>query len=55
MFQSLLSHRLFQSLGYYFQETSYKKNDYVYKEGQKSENIYIISSGTFKIMKNIEL
>ncbi|CAG9315673.1 unnamed protein product [Blepharisma stoltei] len=38
-------------LGYYFKRISFKKHQYVYKEGEPANTVYFVKSGEFKITK----
>lgn len=41
-----------QKISYYFSETSFSKNQYVYKEGNPADFVYFVKSGEFKLLKN---
>ncbi|CAG9322520.1 unnamed protein product [Blepharisma stoltei] len=44
-----------QRLGYYFRQKKFKKGQFVYKEKDKNEEIYIIQEGEFRICKKVEV
>lgn len=44
-----------QRLGYYFKQKKYRKGQFVYKEKDKADCIFIIQDGEFRILKSIKV